>query len=212
MATATYTASGAKATTPAVLSKKVFAVEIKNHQLLKDAYLAFLANGRPNLAKTLKRGEVRGGGIKPWRQKGTGRARFGSIRNPIWRGGGIAFGPTGNQNYSRVLNSKAKRQALRQALTLAAKDDAVIIIDGFKTTGKVKDTLSLLNKLKIQRRVLFIVETIDDLIIRATNNLPEVEAIYAKKLTAFHVLNADKLVISKKALEILNDWLEGDKS
>src|SRR5262245_30665646 len=104
MSVATYTKTGNKATTAAKLDKGVFAVEIKNHDLLKQAYLAYLANGRVNLAVVKKRGEVRGGGRKPWRQKGTGRARFGSSRNPIWRGGGITFGPTGNENYTINLN------------------------------------------------------------------------------------------------------------
>src|SRR6266545_1054603 len=119
MAVSTYTKSGTKATTPAKLDKKIFGVEVKNHNLLKIAYLAYLANGRPNLAITKKRGEVRGGGAKPWRQKGTGRARVGSSRNPLWRGGGIAFGPTGNENYSHKINTKTKREAIRQALSLA---------------------------------------------------------------------------------------------
>src|SRR5579862_9595084 len=131
MPVATYTKSGAKATTAAKLDKAVFEVEVKNHQLLKDAYLAYLASGRMNLAVTKKRGEVRGGGAKPWRQKGTGRARFGSSRNPIWRGGGVAFGPTGNENYSHKLNQKTKHAALRQALSLAANEKRIKIIETF---------------------------------------------------------------------------------
>src|ERR1700678_2584307 len=92
-----------KTTTPKAtkldLDKAIFGLEVKNHDLLKQAYLAYLANGRVNLAVTKTRGLVSGGGKKPWRQKGTGRARFGSSRNPIWRGGGIAFGPTGKETY-----------------------------------------------------------------------------------------------------------------
>jgi large subunit ribosomal protein L4 len=122
MAVATYTKSGSKATTAAVLDKSVFSLEVKNHDLLKQAYLAYLANGRINSAKTKKRGQVSGGGAKPWRQKGTGRARFGSSRNPIWRGGGIAFGPTGEENYSKKLNTTAKRKAIKQALSIANKE------------------------------------------------------------------------------------------
>src|SRR5580698_5407729 len=98
MAVPTFTASGAKATSPAKLDKVVFGVEIKNHDLLKQSYLAYLGNGRENIAVVKTRGQVRGSTIKPWRQKGTGRARFGSRYNPIWRGGGIVFGPTGNEN------------------------------------------------------------------------------------------------------------------
>src|SRR5437763_6792278 len=127
MAVATFTKSGTKAATPAKLDKTVFAVDIKNHELLKQAYEAYLANGRENLAVTKTRGLVRGGGRKQWKQKGTGRARFGSSRNPIWRGGGIVFGPTGEENYSKQLNIKAKRQAIRQALSVASSADKVSV-------------------------------------------------------------------------------------
>src|SRR4051812_6542779 len=117
MAVETYTKSGAKSTTLAKLDNKVFGLKVANHQLLKSVYLAHLANGRDNFAKAKKRGEVPGGGQKPWRKKGTGRARFGSSRNPIWTGGGVAFGPTGSENYSHKISTKAKRQALKQALS-----------------------------------------------------------------------------------------------
>jgi large subunit ribosomal protein L4 len=205
-----YTAAGTKSTTPIKLPADIFNVEVKNHQLLKDAYVAYLANGRQNLAKTLTRGDVSGGGIKPWRQKGTGRARFGSSRNPIWRGGGVAFGPTGIENYSHKLNIKAKRQALRQALTLSVESDKLVVIETFKTGGKVKDTVNLLEKLGAKRNVLIVVSVLDDLVKRATNNLLEVKAVYVKNLNVFDVMNADKVVISKKSVEIIESWL-GDK-
>src|SRR6478736_6594802 len=99
----------AKTTPKTTLPKSTFAVEVENHELLKLAYDSYLANSRGANATTLQRGEVRGGGKKPWKQKGTGRARFGSSRNPIWRGGGIAFGPTGEENYTIKVNVSAKR-------------------------------------------------------------------------------------------------------
>src|SRR5215510_6528191 len=111
------------------LNKDIFELTVENHELLKLAYDAYLANSRSAHAKTLKRGEVRGGGKKPWRQKGTGRARFGSSRNPIWRGGGIVFGPTGEENFTKKMTLKAKRTALRQALTMASDDNKVKVID-----------------------------------------------------------------------------------
>src|ERR1700743_927455 len=129
MAVSTFTASGTKATTPAKLSKEVFGVEVANHQLVRQAYDTYLANGRENLAVVKTRGLVSGGGKKPWKQKGTGRARFGSSRNPIWTGGGIAFGPTGDENYSKQLNIKAKRVAIRQALTLAEQAGKIVVIE-----------------------------------------------------------------------------------
>lgn len=210
MAVDTYTKSGAKATTPAKLDKTVFGVEVKNHQLLKEAYLAYLANGRGNLAVTKKRGEVSGGGRKPWRQKGTGRARFGSSRNPIWTGGGVAFGPTGSENYSRKLNTSAKRTAIRQALSLANKEDRIKIIETFACPdGKVKPTLDLLKKIDASKSVLVVVSQKDALVERATRNLPGVKAVQAKYLNVYDLMNADTIVISKKALDIVHEWLGG---
>ena len=101
------------------LPKDIFAVEVPNHELLKLAYDSYLANARLASATTKQRGEVSGGGKKPWKQKGTGRARFGSSRNPIWRGGGVVFGPRGNENYTKKLSKTAKKVAVRQALTVA---------------------------------------------------------------------------------------------
>lgn len=208
MSVATYTKSGTKTTTAATLNKKVFGLKVENHQLLKDAYLAYLASNRPNLAKTKKRGEVRGGGRKPWRQKGTGNARFGSTRNPIWRGGGVAFGPTGNENYLRKLSVTAKRQALRQALSMAAVEDKIKVIETFSCAdGKVKQTIELLNKLGAQGKVLIIVSEKDQLVDRATSNLPNVKAIQANYLNVFEIMNADSIVITRKALDMVTEWL-----
>jgi len=207
MATSTFTASGTKATTAASLPKSVFAVEVQNHDLLKDAYLAYLANGRENLAKTLKRGEVSGGGKKPWAQKGTGRARFGSSRNPIWRKGGVVFGPSGNENYSRKINIKAKRVALKQALTLASANKSVFVIEEFKTTGKVKDTVALLKKIGATRNTLLVVSDLSDHVRQATNNIPEVKAVFARNLNVYEIMNADTIVITKKSIEIIDAWL-----
>lgn len=211
MAVATYTKSGAKATTPAKLDKAVFGVEVKNHQLLKDAYLSYLANGRTNNAVAKRRADVSGGGRKPWRQKGTGNARFGSSRNPIWRGGGVAFGPTGTENYSRRLSTGAKRQALRQALSLAAKEDRIKIIETFACPdGKVKPTLQLLEKINAKGATLIVISVKDELVQRATHNLPNVKAIQARYLNPYEVINAETVVISKKALDMINEGL-GDK-
>lgn len=212
MAVPTFTATGAKATTPAKLDKEVFGVEVNNHELLKEAYLTVLANARLAGAKTKKRGEVRGGGIKPWRQKGTGRARVGSIRSPIWRGGGIIFGPTGNQNYSRTMPTVARRQALRQALSVASSDSKLMIIDTFECKdGKVSKTVALLDKLGAKGRTLIVVSQKDDLVKRATNNLPNVSAVYAKQLNVRDILDADHIIISKKSLELIHEWLGGAK-
>jgi large subunit ribosomal protein L4 len=208
MSVATYTRAGTKSTTPTKLNTKIFGLEVENHELLKQAYLGYLANDRPNLAIAKNRGDVRGGGRKPWRQKGTGQARFGSRRNPIWKGGGVAFGPTGNENYTREMNTKAKRQALRQALSLSAAADKVMVIETFDCPdGKVKPTLDLLNKIGATGKTLIAVSQKDDMVVRATNNLPGVKAVYAKYLSVYDLLNADHVLITKKSLEIINDWL-----
>jgi large subunit ribosomal protein L4 len=208
MAIATYTKSGAKAATPAKLDKAVFGIEVKNHQLLKDAYLSYLAQGRTNNAVAKKRGEVSGGGRKPWRQKGTGNARFGSSRNPIWRGGGAAFGPTGLENYSRKLSTSAKRQALRQALSMAANEDRIKVIETFACPdGKVKPTLALLKKIGAQGSTLIVVSVKDNLVERATRNLPNLKAVQAGYLNTFDVMNSETIIISKKSLDIVNELL-----
>lgn len=204
MSVAAFTKSGTKATAPAKLDKSIFGLGVANHQLLKDAYLCYLADARNAGAKTKRRGEVRGGGRKPWRQKGTGNARFGSSRNPIWRGGGVAFGPTGNENYSVKLNLKSKRQALRQALSLAASEDRIKIIETFECKeGKVKPTLNLLSKIGSTGNTLIVVSHKADLVERATRNLVDVKAVQANYLSVFDVLNADTIILSRESVELI---------
>ena len=189
------------------LPKSVFAVEVRNHELLKLAYDAYLANNRLASATTKQRGEVRGGGKKPWRQKGTGRARFGSIRNPIWRGGGIVFGPRGNENYTKKISKTSKRVALRQALTVKA--DKVLVAE-IKTTGKTAEVAKFLKENKLNRRVLIVAEKTDELI-RATNNISEALLVSPMYLNVFDILNADHIVIAPKAIKTIESWLGGEK-
>jgi large subunit ribosomal protein L4 len=211
MATPTFTAKGAKATTPVKLDKEVFGIEVKDHQLLKDVYTAYLANGRENLAVTKTRGLVRGGGKKPWKQKGTGRARFGSSRVPIWRGGGITFGPTGQENYTKSVNTKAKRTAIRQALSLASEAGKISVIEKIETTGKTKEAVALLDKLSATRRVLIVVDNKEANIDRAIRNIPQAKVVQASYVNVYDVLNADSIVITKPSLQIISDWLGGSK-
>jgi large subunit ribosomal protein L4 len=212
MATATtvptFTKSGAKASAPAKLDQAVFAVMPENHELLKLAYTAYLANGRGNLAQTKTRGLVSGGGKKPWKQKGTGRARFGSSRNPIWRGGGIAFGPTGLENYSVKVGVGPKRQALRQALSLAASENRIRVIESFDSSaGKVSDTVKFLNKVEATGKILLVLEHKDVTTERAVGNLQTVKAVNATYLNVFDIMNADSIVVSEPALRMINEWL-----
>lgn len=205
MATPTYTKSGTKATTAAKLDKAIFGVEIKSHSLLKQAYVAYQANGRENLAKTLKRGEVRGGGKKPWKQKGTGRARFGSIRVPIWRGGGITFGPLGKENYSRTLTVKSKRQAIRQALSV--NSDNIIVVESVSFKGKTAEAAAFFAKIGAERSILLVVDNKDELTMRSVKNLQNVTVASAMYLNVFTIMNADKIVIEAKALDTIHNWL-----
>lgn len=212
MSVSTFTKSGTKATAPAKLDKKVFGEEVRNHNLLKEAYLAYLANGRINSAKTKKRGEVSGGGRKPWRQKGTGNARFGSTRNPIWKGGGVAFGPTGEENYVRAMNTASKRKALRQALSLAAAEDKIMIIETFAASeGRVKPTIALLKKVGAKGSILLAISEKGLMDEQATRNIPNLKLVHAKYLNVFDVMNADTILLSRKALEIVHEWLGDTK-
>ena len=194
------------------LNDAVFAVDVPNHELLKVAYESYLAAGRQVGAKTKTRGDVRGGGKKPWRQKGTGRARFGSSRNPIWRGGGVVFGPLGIENYTKKLSKTSKRVALRQALTLANQAGEITVIDDFKTTGKTKEVVAMLDKAGVaDRRRILLVDNKDDLKIRATANLQNVELVSPTYLAVYYILNADAIVFTKDALAATTEWLKEDK-
>lgn len=207
MAVSTYTSSGAKATTAAKLEASVFGVMPENHELLKLAYVAYLANGRENLAVTKTRGLVSGGGKKPWKQKGTGRARFGSTRNPIWRGGGIAFGPTGEENYRLKMHVGAKRLAIRQALSLAADENRIKVVEDFAFDSKVKTTVAFLQKIDAKGSVLVVTDVKDDKSDRATSNLQNVKVVHAQYLNVYDILNSDVIVISKPALKLVQEWL-----
>ena len=198
----------------ATLNKDIFGLEVENHELVKLAYDAYLANSRSSHAKTLKRGEVRGGGKKPWKQKGTGRARFGSTRNPIWRHGGVAFGRTGNENFTKKLAKSSKLLAVRQALSMKNADKAVVTIADFAISdGKVKETIKILsdNKVDVNANILLVVPEKNELILRATSNIANLKAVRPTYLNVFDIMNADKIVIVEKALPTINQWLMGEE-
>ena len=191
----------------AELNKDVFGLTVDNHELLKTAYDAYLANSRSSHAKTLKRGEVRGGGKKPWKQTGTGRARFGSTRNPIWRHGGVAFGRTGEENFTKKISKSAKKIAVRQALSLKNAENAVII-QSIATTGKTKEIAKALKNLKLDdKRVLMVVSEKAPEVLRATNNIANLKLVRATYLNVFDILNADAIIFSETALKTTENWL-----
>ncbi len=208
MAVNTFTKTGTKATTAAKLDAAVFGVNTDNHELIKLAYDAYTANGRGNYAVTKTRAEVSGGGRKPWKQKGTGNARVGSTRSPIWRSGGITFGPTGNENYSKGMNVKAKRLAIRQALTFAAADNKITVIEDFVSKeGKTSETVALLKKLGVNRRILIVVNSINPELLQSVRNLQDVKVIQATYVNVFDALNADAIVFTADALKATTEWL-----
>ncbi|MES2970809.1 MAG: 50S ribosomal protein L4 [Patescibacteria group bacterium] len=208
MSVATFTKAGTKATVPAKLDKAIFGIVPKNHELLKTAYVAYLANGRTSAAKTKTRGLVSGGGRKPWKQKGTGRARFGSSRNPIWRGGGIAFGPTGLENYSHKLNISAKRQAIRQSLSIAAAENKLIVLEDITLkTVKTSEIVGLLTKIGANKTTLLVVADKTEDIVRVTKNLQNIKLIQATYINVYDVMNADNITITKDALALVTAWL-----
>jgi len=188
------------------LPKEVFNVEVSNHELLKLAYDSYLAQSRGANATTLQRGEVRGGGKKPWKQKGTGRARFGSSRNPIWRGGGVVFGPRGNENFTKKLSTTSKRVAVKQALTLANQAKKVTVKD-VKTTGKTSEVVKFLEDNKLARKTLIVVDQKTPELLRATANIQSVLLISATYLSVYHILNADHIVLSTKSVPVIKNWL-----
>ena len=194
------------------LNKDIFDLEVKNHELLKLAYDAYLANSRSSHAKTLKRGEVRGGGKKPWKQKGTGRARFGSTRNPIWRHGGVAGGRSGIENFAKRLSKTAKRVAVRQALSLQNQDKKIVVIKDFPIKdGKTKEAVKNLekNKSNLDSRILLVVPEKDDLLLHATNNLNCLKVVRPTYLNVYDLLNADQILLTEKSLPVIENWLIG---
>ena len=197
----------------ATLNKDIFGLNVENHELVKLAYDAYLANSRSSHAKTLKRGEVRGGGKKPWRQKGTGRARFGSTRNPIWRHGGVAFGRTGNENFTKKIAKSSKLLAVRQALSMKNADKAVLILPAdVKLTGKTKDAVKVLKDLKLEgKNVLAVAAEKTPEVLRSTNNLPNVKLVRATYLNVLDIMNADAIVFSEAALKVTEKWLMGEE-
>jgi len=194
------------------LNKEIFNVEVSSHELVKLAYDAYLANSRSSHAKTLKRGEVRGGGKKPWRQKGTGRARFGSTRNPIWRHGGVAFGRTGNENFTKNLSTAAKRTAIRQALSLKNQAKAVNIVKDFTPKGaKTTEAVKFLEANKAKGNTILVVADKTPEIIRATSNIPTLLVVRSTYLNVFDTMNADTILITESAIPAIDEWLGGVK-
>lgn len=187
------------------VSKDVFGVK-PNESVMFDAVMVYQSNSRQATAKTKKRFEVSGGGRKPWRQKGTGRARAGSTRSPIWVGGGTVFGPTGVQNYKLKQNKKEHDLALRSALSLKAKKD-LVVLDSLTVSGKTKDVVSLLKAFKLDN-VKTLIVTSDDLVFQGASNLANVGLRSVGNISVYDLLNFNKIVIVKEDVKKIEEDLK----
>jgi large subunit ribosomal protein L4 len=184
----------------AELPKEIFDVKLQNG-LLHQAVVTQMSNSRKVLAHTKDRSEVRGGGRKPWQQKGTGRARHGSIRSPIWIGGGVTFGPTKERNFSKKINKKMKRKALFMALSSKVKDDQLVILDKIELAQtKTKNFVNIISNLSksLNKDLLKSVQ-------RAASNLPKIKVVMAKSLNIVDVLKYRYLIIYQDAVKIISE-------
>ncbi|NPV44208.1 MAG: 50S ribosomal protein L4 [Firmicutes bacterium] len=189
------------------LKDSIFNVPVRS-DILHQVVTMQLANKRQGTASTKTRAEVRGGGRKPWRQKGTGRARHGSIRSPIWTGGGIVFGPK-PRSYNYTLPKKVKRLAMKCALSSKVADNDVLILDQLELEmPKTKEMVNILNNLKIDKKALIVTLDKDENVEKSTRNIPGVKATMVGNLNVYDILKHDKLVLTKEALERVEEVYE----
>lgn len=186
------------------LSESVFGIE-PNVSVLHDSVKNHLANCRQGTQSALTKGEVDVTTRKPWRQKGTGRARAGHAGSPVWRHGGVAFAPK-PRDYSYTLNKKVKRLALKSALSSKAADGEIIVIDGMKMDEiKTRVFKDFLGKVEVTGKALIITREVDEKVIKSARNIPGVKTTIATILSPYDILNAGKLVVDKAALETIEE-------
>jgi large subunit ribosomal protein L4 len=195
----------------AELPAEIFDVEM-NSDLVHQAVVAQMANAREVIAHVKDRSERRGGGRKPWRQKGTGRARHGSIRSPIWRGGGVTFGPTKERNFSKKINKKMKRKALLMVLSSKVKDQEIVLLDKIALAeGKTKQMIEMINNLKekikrdLDKSTLIVLPKTDLKISRAVRNIPKIKTIRADSLNVLDILNHQYLLVLQDAIGVIGE-------
>lgn len=187
------------------LDAQVFGIEAAP-ELVQQAVSAQMANRRLALAHAKDRSEVSGGGRKPWRQKGTGRARHGSNRSPLWAGGGVTFGPRNTRNYRKSINAKAKRKALLACLTRKAKDGGVVVLEALTMESpKTKTLTNLVKKLSAREPVLVVLPKASQAVVRSARNVPRMGTILANSLNVVDVLRAGTLLITKESLPIIRE-------
>ena len=191
------------------LNKNVFEVK-PNDSVVYDAIQVYMSNSRQATAKTKKRDEVSGGGRKPWRQKGTGRARQGSIRSPQWRGGGIVFGPTGEQNFKIQQNRKEARLALKSVLSEKVKNKDLILLNEIKyEKPQTKATVEMLKTLNTKNKTLFVVseDSVNYEALLSMSNLQNVMVLFADEINVYDVVNSDSVVMTLDAMKSIEEVL-----
>ncbi len=182
------------------LSENVFGVEI-NHDAIHAVVKSHLANRRQGTHAAKTRAEVRGGGRKPWRQKGTGRARHGSIRSPIWVGGGVVFAPK-PRDYSLKVPKKVKRLAMKSALTSKVQNNQLIVLDELKfNEPKTKEMVNVLSNIKADKKALIVMAEKDENVIKSARNIPNVETTLVNTLNVYDILKYNSFVITKEAVK-----------
>ena len=181
------------------LSDEIFAVEV-NKVAMHSAVVNYLANARQGTQSTKTRAEVRDGGRKPWRQKGTGRARHGSIRSPIWTGGGVALGPK-PRSYSYKLPKKVRRLALKSALTTKVLDNNIIVLDDLKLEEiKTKKMANILKNLKADTSALIVTPEVDRNVVLSARNIENVKTTTSDSINTYDILKYDKFIVTKEAV------------
>ena len=184
------------------LADSVFAVE-PNEAVMHQMVVSYLANQRQGTQSALTRSEVSGGGKKPWRQKGTGRARQGSTRAPQWTHGGIVFAP---RDYSFSVNKKVKRLAMKSALSSKVAENEVIVVDSITTSEfKTKVMVEMLNAIGVEKKALIVLPEVDKKVIKSASNIPGVKTAQVNELNVYDILNAGKLVIAKDAVSKIEE-------
>lgn len=181
------------------LSETVFGIK-PNPVVMHQAVVTYLANQRQGTQSTLTRTEVKGGGRKPWRQKGTGHARQGSIRAPQWTHGGVALGPK-PRSYTLTLNKKVKRLALKSAFSSKVLDNAMIVVDKIETGEfKTKAMVAMLKALGAAKKALVVLPAVDEKVVRSLANIPGVKTAYVNTLNVYDILNCDSFIVAQDAV------------
>lgn len=187
------------------LNDTIFGIK-PNDAVIYDAVVLAAASARQGTAKAKNRSEVSGGGKKPWKQKGTGRARQGSIRSPQWVGGGVVFGPT-PRSYDKKQNKKERRLALKSVLSYKVIDNQFMVVDALTDTGKTKEFVAYLNSLNTGKSVLVVTHDLTENLILASRNLNDVKVIRVDEINTYDVVSYETIIITAEAVKVLEEVL-----